>query len=119
LQLTHLIFNRYEPHRPLVWMLLFLASPLSLVWGLQLSYSSAPLLVFKHLAALSISVVAYRISPLHPLAHIPGPLLLKVSNLVIAYHSVCGKRNILVENLHKRYGKIVRIGAIPSIHFLK
>ncbi|KAJ7876155.1 cytochrome P450 [Mycena olivaceomarginata] len=107
---THLIFNRFEPHRPLVWAFLFLAAPLALVRGLHLPYGSLPLLVLKHLSILTLSVVAYRLSPLHPLAHVPGPISLKFSNLVIAYHSVRGKRNDYMEKLHKRYGKIVRIG---------
>ncbi|KAF8162493.1 cytochrome P450 [Mycena galopus ATCC 62051] len=108
---THFIFNAFEPHRPLIWGFLFLAPPLALGWSLHLPYSSAPLLVLKHLSLLALSIVIYRLSPLHPLAHIPGPLHLKVSNLVIAYISLRGgKRNDLVAKLHKRYGKIVRIG---------
>ncbi|KAF7363223.1 High nitrogen upregulated cytochrome P450 monooxygenase 2 [Mycena venus] len=110
--LTHFIFNAFEPHRPLVWVFLFLAPPLALVWNLHLPYSSAPLLLLKHLATLVLSVVVYRLSPLHPLAHVPGPLHLKVSNLVIAFISIRGgKRYELIAKLHKRYGKIVRIGS--------
>ncbi|KAF7326452.1 Cytochrome P450 [Mycena venus] len=110
--LTHFIFNAFEPHRPLVWVFLFLAPPLALVWNLHLPYSSAPLLLLKHLATLVASVVVYRLSPLHPLAHVPGPLHLKVSNLVIAFISIRGgKRYELIAKLHKRYGKIVRIGS--------
>ncbi|KAJ7662844.1 cytochrome P450 [Mycena polygramma] len=108
--LTHLVFNRYEPHRPLIWAFLLLAPPAALAYSLHLAYGAVPLLVLKHLATLALSVVAYRISPLHPLAHIPGPLLFKTSNLVIAYHAVSGRRNVLIEELHKRYGRVVRIG---------
>ncbi|KAF7362288.1 Cytochrome P450 [Mycena venus] len=109
---THFIFNRFEPvYRPSVWVFLFFAPPVALAWGLHLPWTSVPLLVLKHLATLVFSVVAYRLSPFHPLAHIPGPLSLKVSNLVIAYHSVRGKRHDLMEKLHRRYGKIVRIGS--------
>ncbi|KAJ6451361.1 cytochrome P450 [Mycena vitilis] len=109
--LTHLVFNRFEPHRPLIWAFLFLAPPAALVYSLHLSYGAVPLLALKHLATLTLSVVAYRISPMHPLAHIPGPLLFKTSNLVIAYHAISGRRNVLMEELHKRYGKVVRIGS--------
>ncbi|KAF8146895.1 cytochrome P450 [Mycena galopus ATCC 62051] len=107
---THLIFNRFEPHRPLVWVFLFLAPPFALAKSLHLPYNSLPLLVLEHLTVLVLSVIAYRLSPLHPLSHIPGPLSLKFSNLVIAYHSVRGKRHDYMEQLHRRYGKVVRIG---------
>ncbi|KAJ6478055.1 high nitrogen upregulated cytochrome P450 monooxygenase 2, partial [Mycena vitilis] len=111
LQLTHLAFNRFEPHRPLIWAFLFIAPPAAMAYHFHLAYGAAALLVFKHLATLLLSVVIYRVSPLHPLAHIPGPFLFKTSNLFIAYHSVGGRRNVLMEKLHKRYGKVVRIGA--------
>ncbi|KAF7351056.1 High nitrogen upregulated cytochrome P450 monooxygenase 2 [Mycena sanguinolenta] len=107
---THVIFNRFEPYRPLIWLLLFLASPLAILQGLHLPYNALPLLILEHLATLTLSVVLYRLSPLHPLWHIPGPISLKFSNLVIAYHSVRGKRHDYMEKLHRRYGKIVRIG---------
>ncbi|KAJ7648640.1 high nitrogen upregulated cytochrome P450 monooxygenase 2 [Mycena polygramma] len=109
--LTHLAFNRFEPHRPLIWAFLFIAPPAAIAYHFHLSYGAAALLVFKHLATLLLSVVVYRVSPFHPLAHIPGPFLFKISNLVIAYHSVGGRRNVLMEKLHKRYGKVVRIGS--------
>ncbi|KAJ7153585.1 high nitrogen upregulated cytochrome P450 monooxygenase 2 [Mycena crocata] len=108
---THLVFNRFNPHRPSIWLVLFLAAPISIVYGLGLSYGALPLLVLKNIAVLTLSVVLYRISPLHPLSHVPGPLLCKISNLTMAYHGLSGKRNVLVEKLHKRYGKIVRIGS--------
>ncbi|KAK7057608.1 cytochrome P450 [Favolaschia claudopus] len=109
--LTHFIFNRFEPHRPLIWLFLFFVPPFAVAYGLHLPYTSVPLLALKHLTALTLSVVLYRISPLHPLAHIPGPISLKISNFAIAYHSVRGKRNVYMEKLHRRYGKIVRMGS--------
>ncbi|KAJ7665066.1 cytochrome P450 [Mycena polygramma] len=109
--ITHFVFNRFEPYRPLVWAFLFLAPPAAVAYSLHLTYGALPLLVLEHLATLTLSVAAYRVSPFHPLAHIPGPFLLKTSNLFIAYHAIGGRRNVLMEQLHKRYGKVVRIGS--------
>ncbi|EJF60792.1 cytochrome P450 [Dichomitus squalens LYAD-421 SS1] len=55
-------------------------------------------------------MVAYRLSPLHPLARYPGPLLCKVSALWLAYKSTSGTQHRYVKSLHDRYGDVVRIG---------
>lgn len=52
----------------------------------------------------------YRISPFHPLAHVPGPLLPKISSLWLTYHAWIGDEATVVEVLHKKYGTIVRNG---------
>ncbi|ETI24283.1 hypothetical protein G647_03652 [Cladophialophora carrionii CBS 160.54] len=52
----------------------------------------------------------YRISPLHPLSHIPGPLLPRLSSLWLTYHAWVGDEASVVDALHKKYGTIVRNG---------
>lgn len=52
----------------------------------------------------------YRLCPLHPLSHIPGPYLPRISSLWLTYHSWLGDEATTVHNLHQRYGKIVRTG---------
>ncbi|KAL5478616.1 hypothetical protein ACEPAI_2801 [Sanghuangporus weigelae] len=76
-------------------------------------------------AVLIPSIVLYRISPLHPLAKYPGPLLLKASKLVGMCFALGGKQHVYFKSLHDKYGPFVRIGpnelliadveAIPSI----
>ncbi|KIX99510.1 uncharacterized protein Z520_05086 [Fonsecaea multimorphosa CBS 102226] len=61
------------------------------------------------LTALVLCVL-YRISPLHPLSHVPGPLLPRISSLWLTYHAWIGDEASIVESLHQRYGAIVRNG---------
>lgn len=68
-----------------------------------LSFFFLPLLLFV-LRSL------YRISPLHPLSHIPGPLLPRISSLWLTYHAWIGVEASVVHNLHKKYGTILRNG---------
>lgn len=66
------------------------------------------------LAACLISVVGcaitYRLSPFHPLAKFPGPLLWKTSGLFLAHQSWRGYRHLVLDELHSKYGEYVRIG---------
>ncbi|KAJ7480402.1 cytochrome P450 [Mycena galericulata] len=54
--------------------------------------------------------VAYRLSPLHPLADYPGPIIWRLSSMVLSAVSFRGHRHLVLNELHKRYGDIVRIG---------
>ncbi|EIN09244.1 hypothetical protein PUNSTDRAFT_19716, partial [Punctularia strigosozonata HHB-11173 SS5] len=55
-------------------------------------------------------VIAYRLSPFHPLASYPGPLLWRVSSLRLSQVSLGGRRHFILDDLHRKYGKFVRIG---------
>ena len=86
-----------------------------------------------YFATLVGSIVAYRISPFHPLANYPGPFVAKISKLwmvcpFIPASSVCslwadgptqlfisstGKPHEYYARLHEKYGDIVRIGGSP------
>lgn len=48
----------------------------------------------------------------HPLAHIPGPKLAAITHKWMAYHDLVhfGKLIFKIEELHKQYGPVVRIG---------
>ena len=52
----------------------------------------------------------YRLSPFHPLAHIPGPYLPRLSSLWLIYHAWIGDECTVVHKLHEKYGTIVRTG---------
>jgi cytochrome P450 len=52
----------------------------------------------------------YRISPLHPLAHVPGPYLACSSSVWLTYHAWIGDEASTVHALHEKYGPIVRTG---------
>lgn len=50
----------------------------------------------------------YRIY-LHPLAHIPGPILPKLTSLWLHYHAYIGDEASTIHKLHQRYGPLVRV----------
>lgn len=61
---------------------------------------------------LSLSVILYRISPWHPLASYPGPILARITKLWgfgVAYR---GKLYEELQVLHEKHGPFVRIGAL-------
>lgn len=84
-------------------------------WNYQ-SYSLLPALGATihlwsaYLLALAASTVLYRISPSHPLATYPGPWLAKTSGLWLTCVALGGYRYQVVDELHARYGPIVRLG---------
>ncbi|KAH8113754.1 high nitrogen upregulated cytochrome P450 monooxygenase 2, partial [Phellopilus nigrolimitatus] len=61
-------------------------------------------------SALVISIIVYRLSPWHPLAQYPGPLLAKVSKFWAAWVMAKGTNHIYHKQLHDRYGPYVRAG---------
>ncbi|TFK45973.1 cytochrome P450 [Heliocybe sulcata] len=100
-------------------------------WGLLLAFSihnypiRGELALFLELALLVLgyfqsnehsipggllSIFGYRLSPFHPLAKIPGPIINKITSLRLAYIVYSGKRHVILGELHRRYGKIVRTG---------
>ena len=55
-----------------------------------------------------LTLCIYRII-LHPLSHIPGPLLPKVTSLWLYYHAYIGDEATVIGQLHKKYGPLVRV----------
>ncbi|KAG5723776.1 hypothetical protein E4T56_gene15344, partial [Termitomyces sp. T112] len=88
---THLIFKRTETHNPVHLIVLLLGIP-TLLTPLVARHSSSILsAVFTTFATfwatLGASIVVYRLSPFHPLAKYPGPLLCRVSKMYMAFLS--------------------------------
>ncbi|KZV71626.1 cytochrome P450 [Peniophora sp. CONT] len=65
-------------------------------------------LVALQIATLALFTLAYRISPFHPLARFPGPLINKLTSFRMMYIVYTGQRNRYIMDLHKNYGKFVR-----------
>jgi cytochrome P450 len=57
---------------------------------------------------LFLSLCAYRIIR-HPLSHIPGPLLPKITSMWLYYHAYIGDEATIIHKLHARYGPLVRV----------
>ena len=89
--------------------------PGTLAFTLQDQYGSLGAAVTTSFATywalLTLFVTVYRLSPFHPLARYPGPLLCKLSKGWLAYlASSSGKTYSSINQLHQLYGDVVRIG---------
>ncbi|TFK46442.1 cytochrome P450 [Heliocybe sulcata] len=95
---------------------LYFGTKVTSIHALQLTI----LLTTVYGGALASTTVAYRFSPLHPLALFPGPKLWFSSSIRLAVASAGGHRHHVLSKLHRRYGKFVRIGpnhlSISSSH---
>lgn len=74
--------------------------------------------VIIYLSTLLGSIVLYRLSPVHPLYHVPGPKIFKVTKLAGIGVSYAGHQHLVLKKLHDRYGRVVRIGIIFPPHSL-
>ncbi|KAK1221394.1 hypothetical protein PQX77_015801 [Marasmius sp. AFHP31] len=59
---------------------------------------------------MATSIVLYRLSPFHPLAKVPGPMISKITKFRNMYISWMGKQHIRLKELHDQYGPVVRTG---------
>lgn len=100
-------------------MLLFLIPALlAVLLRLRLfSYMSAASLAFgAHYTLLLIYTALYRLSPFHPLARYPGPILPRLSKWYSAYVCKTGHLHLWYQQLHNQYGDIVRVGMLlPNV----
>ncbi|KAJ6630962.1 cytochrome P450 [Mycena sp. CBHHK59/15] len=114
----HLIFNRFEPKSLPTLATLLVLPPLVLSPLLdphaQAKLTAISISLLTYIATLAVSVVIYRLSPFHPLASYPGPILCKISKLRWAWIAMGGKQHLYYQELHRKYGSVVRIGNTES-----
>ncbi|KIK98681.1 hypothetical protein PAXRUDRAFT_31013 [Paxillus rubicundulus Ve08.2h10] len=110
----HVVFGRYEPVKPLSHMTLLVFVPGILTTTVSSSFSSTVrALAFTYLlyyTTILTSILAYRLSPFHPLAEYPGPIPCRISKFWMAWISLDGKQHKYYSKLHQKYGDIVRVG---------
>ncbi|TFK79961.1 high nitrogen upregulated cytochrome P450 monooxygenase 2 [Polyporus arcularius HHB13444] len=113
--MAHQVFRQHETYRISIHFTLLLTPPLLV--AVTVSSTSQSTLekalldsYAAYLSALVLSVVAYRLSPSHPLACYPGPISLRLSKLWMAFISRSGYQHLYYKDLHERYGNVVRIG---------
>ncbi|KAK7042191.1 cytochrome P450 [Favolaschia claudopus] len=112
---AHLYFKAYEP-TDLVQLIGLLVAPPVLLASLYTQLTLGEFLprLFRSFllyhSSLLLSILSYRISPLHPLSKYPGPIACKISKLWLAYVGSKGKLHIYVKSLHDKYGPVVRVG---------
>ena len=75
----------------------------------------APLVAFTTFyTTLSTSIALYRLSPWHPMARYPGPVLAKLSKAYMVYVGRRTKPYLWLQEQHNKYGDVVRIGVCSS-----
>jgi hypothetical protein len=86
---------------------LVLGPPLILTFGAHLAFFPS---FAVYILALVTSTILYRISPFRPLAKFPGPLFARTSRIWWSYVSRAGHQHLIMQQLHEKYGGVVRIG---------
>ncbi|KAF7985863.1 hypothetical protein HWV62_568 [Athelia sp. TMB] len=108
------VFKRFEPAWPYQLFILLGVVPSILATTLLTPASNVVLSVlgtFLSYYALIIAYMSiYRLSPFHPLAKYPGPVLAKLSMFWLSWVSIKGARHVKIREVHAQYGEIVRIG---------
>ncbi|KAL0060261.1 hypothetical protein AAF712_012947 [Marasmius tenuissimus] len=115
---NHFYFKRHEPVRTTVihTALVLLLEPaiqlfvLQRIASIDISVANVTLAYLVFFSSLAMSIVLYRISPFHPLAKIPGPVIFKITKFWRMYICWTGQQHFVVMDLHRRYGPIVRTG---------
>ena len=114
-QIVYYIYKKYEPSGPVPTALLLVALPGLLASALQAHFTNLlwalASVSFSYWTLLALFVIAYRLSPFHPLSAYPGPILYKISKIWHAFFVARdGKSHLYIQELHQRYGEVVRIG---------
>ena len=121
-QVTYVIYKRFEPTGPLsAFILLFLLPGIALfqVKAQYVTVLGAVATVYPlHWSLTLFYILAYRLSPFHPLAEFPGPLPCKLSKFWMAFVTYQGNAHRYVRKLHAIYGDVVRIGEMISFLFV-
>lgn len=107
------MFKRWEPTNLGVLAALLVLSPAAISTVFLPHYGYIKALAasfFIYTTTLLTSIVVYRLSPIHPLARYPGPIPLKVSKFWLVWIVKQGKQHLYIQDLHEKYGDVVRIG---------
>ena len=114
MQASYQCFHLLEPRSKLPLITLYFVVPALL--SIPISYhiqwlSAAILLAFvAYGIAITSFVLMYRLSPFHPLAKYPGPVMAKMSKFWGAYLCLIGDQHRYYMTLHERHGDVVRVG---------
>ncbi|KAJ7461562.1 high nitrogen upregulated cytochrome P450 monooxygenase 2, partial [Mycena latifolia] len=110
---NHLYFNRFEPQSASIPLLLLTIQPPLLLLALAVPLSWVHIFATYAFFILTLcsSIGVYRISPWHPLAEFPGPLVNKVTKLWGIRTTLNGNQHRVTNlRLHDIYGPFVRTG---------
>ncbi|KAF7330444.1 Cytochrome P450 [Mycena venus] len=109
---VHLFCHLYEPRTAHGGLALVLLTP-AFFFLVGDTATSIPLVFTSYcyfIGSLCASIVLYRLSPLHPLYHIPGPRLWRVSKLLGIFMQWTGHQHLYMKRAHDKYGPVIRTG---------
>ena len=112
MQAAHQVFRKYETYNIAVHAAILFAPPILLTLLVDSPQSTLLRNFATYLTTLVLSVLVYRISPIHPLARYPGPIGCKISKFWLGFVCIPGFQHQYIKSLHERYGDVVRIGAL-------
>ncbi|KAM5536745.1 hypothetical protein V8D89_009584 [Ganoderma adspersum] len=111
---AHQVFRKYETYNIGVHAVILFAAPILLtLFTNSVQHAVLPALLGNfatYLSTLILSVLVYRISPVHPLARYPRPIRCKISKFWMGFICIPGFQHQYIKSLHERYGDVVRIG---------
>lgn len=116
--LAHQVFRIFEPRHPMIHLLLLLVIPLALAQLLTTFPPPAPSrlrVLIDYLVGLVLSTIIYRLSPIHPLAKYPGPLLCRITQFREMFAAGSTKRGRWIVSMHEKYGPFVRTGEMLHV----
>ena len=118
MQLAHQVFRKYKTYNIRAHAAILFAPPIIFtLFTNPVQHNLLRALLANsatYLSTLVLSVLVYRISPIHPLARYPGPIGCKVSKFWMGCICIPGFQHQYIKSLHERYGDVVRIGTLPS-----
>ncbi|KAJ7017517.1 cytochrome P450 [Mycena alexandri] len=109
---THVLCNVYEPQTALQGIAWVVLIP-GLFFGISGSSLNLPSVLTSYgyfFCSLSLSILLYRLSPIHPLYHIPGPPLWRITKLIGMYITYTGRQHLAIKQAHDKYGPVIRTG---------
>ncbi|KAF8207255.1 cytochrome P450 [Mycena galopus ATCC 62051] len=109
---VHFFCHVYEPRTAHGGLALVLLTPafFLLVGGSVPSIPSVLASYCYFICSLCVSIILYRLSPLHPLYHVPGPRLWRVTKLSGVFMAWTGHQHLYMKQAHDKYGPVVRTG---------
>jgi len=109
---VHLFCHVYEPRTAHGGLALVLLIPACFIFvgDATPSLPSVFTAYCYFICSLCLSVILYRLSPFHPLYHVPGPALWRVTKIIGMWMSWTGHQHLRLKQAHDKYGSVVRTG---------
>ncbi|KAF9465832.1 cytochrome P450 [Collybia nuda] len=110
---THLYFRKFEPQNPIALIAILVSEPILYIVvqnPTTLNAFDVFYIYTAFLLSVGLSIVLYRLSPFHPLAGFPGPVMNKITQFRSIWIQWEGHQYLINKRLHEKYGAFVRVG---------